>query len=54
MEILEKAIMLVKENAPEHRELIGRLAAAAQSMAGIEPIFGLDERSKASADPPKA
>ncbi len=54
MEILEKAIVLVRENAPPHRELIGRLAMAAQEMAGIEPIFGLDERFMTYTDRPKA
>jgi len=44
--VLEKAIELVKANSPAHRELIGRLAAAAQTMAGIQPITGLDERLK--------
>jgi hypothetical protein len=45
-QVLMKAIELVKTNASEHRELIGRLAAAAQTMAGIQPITGLDERLK--------
>lgn len=54
IEILEKAIALVKENAPAHRELIGRLAAAAQKMAGIECICGLDEQPMAYMDRPDA
>lgn len=54
MEILERAIALVKENAPAHRELIGRLAAAAQKMAGIECICGLDEGVMAYTDRPEA
>lgn len=54
IEILEKAIALVKENEPVHRELIGRLAATAQKMAGIECICGLDEQFMAYADRPEA
>lgn len=54
IEILEKAIALVKENAPEHRERIGRLAAAAQKMAGIECICGVDERCMTYVDRPEA
>lgn len=54
IEILEKAIMLVKENAPEHRELIGRLAAAAQSLTGLQPICGLDEGLRAYKERPEA
>lgn len=50
LQVLAKAIELVKMNAPEHRELIGRLAAAAQTMAGIQPIAGLDERLKGFTD----
>jgi hypothetical protein len=52
--ILEKAVELLKENAPEHRDLIGQLAAAAQSLTGLQPIFGLDEGSMAYADRPEA
>lgn len=54
IEILERAIALVKENAPAHRELIGRLAAAAQKMTGIECICGLDEQCTAYTDRPEA
>jgi hypothetical protein len=54
MEVLERAMALVKENAPAHRELISRLAAAAQTMAGIQPICGVDEQFMAYADRPEA
>lgn len=54
VEILERAIALVGDNAPEHRALIGRLAMAAQAMAGIEPICGPDEPFTAYKDRPEA
>jgi hypothetical protein len=54
MEVLERAIALVRENAPAHRELISRLASSAQAMAGIQPISGLDEQLMAYTDRPKA
>jgi hypothetical protein len=54
MAILEKAIELVKKNVPEHRGLIGQLAATAQSLSGLQPILGLEEPSMAYADRPEA
>jgi hypothetical protein len=53
IEILEKAIVLVKENAPEHCNLIQRLAATALSIPGLQPICGLDERLTAYKDRPE-
>jgi hypothetical protein len=53
-EILERAIALVKENASDHHELISRLAVAAQTMAGILPISGLDDQAMIYADRPEA
>jgi hypothetical protein len=53
-EILEKAIMLVKENAPEYRDLIGTLAATAQSLTGLRPNFGLNEQRLDYTDRPEA
>jgi hypothetical protein len=53
-EILEKAIGLVKENAPEHRDLIGLLAATAQSLSGLQPAFDLKGQVLAYSDRPQA
>ena len=54
VEIMEKAIALVNENSPEHRDLIGRLVAAARSLPGRQPIPWGDEGCMTYRDRPQS